>query len=79
MKIEDYRLHLETQAYCIVHIHLIINVVIVVEMILLYHLWLNVDLDLLYGRQLWKQSKVRKRLVILHRVAKVEQGCNMSS
>ena len=29
MKIEDYRLHLETQDYCIVHIHLIIDVAIV--------------------------------------------------
>ena len=79
MKIEDYRLHLETQAYCIVHIHLIIDVVIVVEMIPLYHLWVNMDLDLLYGRQVWKQSKVRKRLIILHKVVKVKQGHNMSS
>ena len=54
MKIEDYRLHLDTQAYCIVHIYLIIEVAIVVEMIPLYHLWVNVDLDLLYERQVWK-------------------------
>ena len=79
MKIEDYRLHLEIQAYCIVHIHLIIDVVIVVEMIPPYHLWVNVELNLLYERHEWKQRKVRKRLVILHRVAKVEQGRNMSS
>ena len=79
MKIKDYRLHLKTQAYCIVHIHLIIDVAIVVEMIPPYHLWVNVDLDLLYGRQVWKQSKIRKRLITLHRVAKVEQGRNMSS
>ena len=79
MKIEDYQVHLETQAYCIVHIHLIIDVAIVVEMIPPYHLWVNVDLDLLYGRQVWKQSKVRKRLIIIHRVVKVEQGRNMSS
>ena len=79
MKIKDYRLHLGTQVYCIVHIHLIIDMAIVVEMIPPYHLWVNMDLDLLYGRQVWKQSKVRKRLFILHRVAKVEQGCNMSS
>ena len=79
MKIEDYRLHLGIQAYCIVHIHLIIDVAIVVEMITPYHLWVNVDVNLLYGRQVWKQSKVRKRLVILHRVAKVKQGSNRSS
>ena len=79
MKIEYYRLHLKTQAYCIVHIHLIINVAIVVEMIPPYHLWVDVDIDILYGRYVWKQRKVHKRLVILHRVAKVEQGRNMSS
>ena len=54
MKIKDYRLHLETQAYCIVHIHLIIDIAIVVEMNPPYHLWVNVDLDILYGRQVWK-------------------------
>ena len=79
MKIEDCQLNLEYRAYCIVQIHLIIDVVIVVEMIPLYHLWVNVDLDLLCRRQVWKQSKARKRLVIIHRVAKVEKGCNMSS
>ena len=79
MKIKDYRLHLRIQAYCIVHIHLIIDVAIVVEMIPPYHLWVNVDLDLLYRRQVWKQSKVHKRIVIIHRVANVERGRNMSS
>ena len=79
MKIEYYQLHLETQSYCIVHIHLIIDVAIVVEIIPPYHLWFNVDLHLLYERQAWKQSKVCKRLIIIHRVVKVEQGRNMSS
>ena len=79
MKIEDYRLHLETQAYSIVHIHLIIDVEIVVEMTPPYHLWVNVDHDLLYRRQVWKKSKVSKRLIIIDRVVKVGQGHNMSS
>ena len=41
MKIKDYRGHLWIQAYCIVHIQLIIDVAIVVEMISPYHLWLQ--------------------------------------
>ena len=58
---------------------MIIDVTIVIEIILIYHLWVNVDLDLLYERQAWIQSKVRTRLVILHRVAKVKIGHNMSN
>ena len=53
MKIEYYQLHLRIQAYCIVYIRMIIDVAIVIEMIPLYPLWVNVDLDLLYGRQVW--------------------------
>ena len=53
MIIKDCRIHLGIQAYSIVHIHLIIDVAIVAEMIPPYPLWVNVDLDLLYGRQAW--------------------------
>ena len=79
MKIEDCRLHLKIQYYCIVHIYLIMDVVIVVEMIPPYPLWVNADLDLMYRRQAWMQRKVHKRLIMLHRVAKVKLECNMSN